>query len=151
MQDLQSLHDLPCPLMVAAFLHHYITTSKDPSAPKSLMRGLPVMPLSFSHTCASRCLPNWECGSRDGFRLRQNKKPSRSVGCQVITVLVEALLPAAALHGRQGKGISFSGGWYGSSGWSLPFAWSILYCCSSWPSDSSKGEQVHFSPGAVKL
>lgn len=103
----------PLRLLVAAFLHHYITTSKDPSAPKSLMRGLLIMPLSFCHPYASRCLPNWECGSRDGFRLRQNRKLSRSIGCQIITVPVEAPLPAAALRGRQGKGISFSRGWYG--------------------------------------
>ena len=129
--------------MVAAFLHHYTTTSRDPSAPTSVMWGLPVMPVSFCHTCASSCpLPNWECGSRDGFRLRQNRKLSMSGGCQVITALVEAQLPAVDLRGHQRKGISFSSSWGGLSGRSLPFAWSISHCCSSWPDDSSKGEQL---------
>lgn len=130
--DLQSLRHLLSALTVAAFLHHYITINKDLSAPKSLTRGLPVIPLSFCHICASCRLPNRELGSRDGFRLRQNRKLSRSVGCQVITVLVEALLPAAVLCGRQRKGINISRSWLGSRRWSLPFAWSISYCCSSW-------------------
>ena len=108
MQDLQSLCHLLSPLAVAAFLHHYITPSRDPSAPTSLTLGQPVMPLSVCHTCASRCrLPNWECGSGDGFRLRQKRKQSRSVGCQVIAVLVEALLRQRLCVGTRGRASAF--------------------------------------------
>lgn len=81
-------------------------------------------------------LPNWECGSRGGFRLRRNRKPPGSFGWQVITALVEALLPAAASRGHQGRASAFPA--VDMAQWANPC---LSYCCSSWQDESSKEEQ----------
>lgn len=106
------------------------------------------MPPGFCHSCASRVpLPDWECGSGDGCRLRQNRKLSRSLGCQLIPVLC----------GCQGKGIRFSSSWYGSSDQSLLLFGALHIVVSADLMVDQKESNcpslfpITFFPGAIKL
>lgn len=105
------------------------------------------MPPGFCHTCASRVsLPNWECGSGDGCRLRQNRKLSRSVVCQLITVMC----------GCQGKGIRSSSSWQGSSDQSLILFGAFNFVVSADLMVDRKSNclclfPIPFLPGVIKL
>lgn len=106
------------------------------------------MPPGFCHTCASRVtLPNWERGSGDGCRLRQDRKLSGSLGCQLIT----------ALCGCQGKGIRFSSGSHGSSDQPLLlFGTFHIVVLADLMVDQKESNclslfPIPFFPGAIKL